>query len=67
MLLYLIADRAAWGEYKKPVTAEEAAAGRSAWWGNGREKKKKKWDPRGRKVVLTRMLLSKGQSDVTGI
>lgn len=42
MLLYLIADGAAWGEYKKPVTAEEAAAGRNVWWGNGREKKKKK-------------------------
>lgn len=39
MLFYLIADGAAWGEYKKPVTAEEAAVGRSAWWGNGREKK----------------------------
>lgn len=42
MLLYLIADGAAWGEYKKPVTAEEAAAGRSARWGNGRGKKEKK-------------------------
>lgn len=43
MLLYLIADGAAWGEYKKPVTAGGGGGEKErVLGGNGRGKKEKK-------------------------
>lgn len=42
MLLYLIADGAAWGEYKKPVTAGGGGGGKERVVGKWEGKKRKK-------------------------
>lgn len=42
MLLYLIGGGATWRECEKPVSAEKAASGRSAWPGDAGGRRKKK-------------------------